>query len=208
MGGRRLGPRGAGDQVEERAVASVEDRETLVARLRAAEEAAERSERRWRAFMSSATERVTVVDAEGGVIFSTSDGATYGHQPWDESTMRDRLLDLMHPDDLSDALARFSEIVATEGVSPSILVRIRRGDGRWMWHELMPNNQLHNPDVGGIIITTRDVHEREEAVRRLRDETRVLETLHSIGRRLAAELDLDTLLQDVTDAGTVVTDAA
>ena len=209
MGGRRLGPRRSGDQAagEVRAGTPVEDRETLLARLRAAEEAAERSERRWRTVMSSATERVTVVDAEGGVIFSTSDGANYGHQPWGESTMRDRLLELMHPDDLADALGRFGEIVATAGPSPSILVRIRRGDGQWMWHELMPNNQLHNPDIGGVILTSRDVHDRVEAIARLHDETRVLETLHSIGRRLAAELDLDTLLQDVTDAGTEVTDA-
>ena len=173
-----------------------------------AREEARRRETRWRSIMKSATERVTVADADGNVIFSTSDGMNMGHDPWSESTMKERLIDLMHPDDLAEGLARFSEILTTPGPSASILVRVRKGDGQWLWNELMPNNQLHNPDVRGIIFTTRDVHDRVEAMDRLQEETRVLESLHTIGRRLAAELDLDTLLQEVTDAGTAVTDAA
>jgi diguanylate cyclase (GGDEF)-like protein/PAS domain S-box-containing protein len=177
--------------------------------LKEAEDEAERSERRWRALAgASATERVTVLDAEGTIIFSTSNGLNLDHDPWDPSTMADRMFELLHPDDIGDVAGRIAAIAATPGPSEAFLVRLQAGDGRWLWVEAMPNNQLHNPDVGGIVITTRDVHEREEAMRRLHDETRVLESLHAIGRRLAAELDLDTLLQEVTDAGTDVTDAA
>jgi signal transduction histidine kinase len=48
------------------------------------------------------------------------------------------------------------------------------------------------------------VIQRETA---LRDETRVVETLYSIGRAVAAELDLEKLVQSVTDAATEVTGA-
>jgi diguanylate cyclase (GGDEF)-like protein/PAS domain S-box-containing protein len=176
--------------------------------LKEAEDEAHRAEARWGSLMRSATERATILDAEGNVLFTTSDGVNLGHDQWGASTMAARIFELLHPDDLANAVARFGEITATEGPSPSFLVRLRRPDDQWMWVEVIPNNQLHNPDVGGVIITTRDVHERVEAMHRLHEETRVLETLHTIGRRLAAELDLDTLIQEVTDAGTSVTDAA
>jgi diguanylate cyclase (GGDEF)-like protein len=69
-------------------------------------------------------------------------------------------------------------------------------------------NLLDDPDVGGIIVTTRDITEQKEAELALRDETRILDTLNRIGGRLAGELDLDALLQSVTDAATEVTGAA
>jgi PAS domain S-box-containing protein len=49
--------------------------------------------------------------------------------------------------------------------------------------------------------------ERRQAEARLREETRVTETLHRIGSRLAAELDLHRLVQLVTDEATRLTDA-
>ena len=176
--------------------------------LKEAEEEARRAEARWHSLSRSATERAAILDASGTVVFTTSDGSGMGHQPWSAPTIKGRILELLHPDDVDEVAKRLPEIVSTQGPSPSFLVRMRNGAGEWIWMEVTPDNQLHNPDVAGVIVTTRDVNEREQAMRRLQEETRVLETLHTIGRRLAAELDLDTLLQEVTDAGTSVTDAA
>ena len=56
-------------------------------------------------------------------------------------------------------------------------------------------------------------HHTREAVRRarveetLRDESRILEVLHSTGQALASTLDLETLLQAVTDAATQLSGA-
>jgi signal transduction histidine kinase len=52
---------------------------------------------------------------------------------------------------------------------------------------------------------SRAVADREEA---LRDETRLVETLRNVGETLAAELDLERLVQAATDAATDVTGAA
>ena len=176
--------------------------------LEEAQEEARRTEARWRSVSRSATERAAILDANGSVVFTTSDGVSMGHEEWGAPTITGRILELLHPDDVGEIAARLGEIASTKGPSPSFLVRMQNGMGDWIWIEVTPNNQLHNPDVGGIIVTTRDVHERVEAMNRLQEETRVLESLHTIGRRLAAELDLDTLVQEVTDAGTAVTDAA
>ncbi len=47
-----------------------------------------------------------------------------------------------------------------------------------------------------------------EAEERLREETRIVETLNDVGRTVAAELDLRAVVQTVTDAATEVTAAA
>jgi serine phosphatase RsbU (regulator of sigma subunit)/anti-sigma regulatory factor (Ser/Thr protein kinase) len=49
---------------------------------------------------------------------------------------------------------------------------------------------------------------RRDAEERLKSETDVVERLHDIGRTLAAELDLQTVLQHVTDTATEMTAAA
>ena len=52
------------------------------------------------------------------------------------------------------------------------------------------------------------VSERRRAEDRLRQESRITETLHEVGTALAAELDTHKVIQTVTDAATAVTGAA
>ncbi len=61
---------------------------------------------------------------------------------------------------------------------------------------------------GGIGVYFRDISDRKQAERGLMEEARTLETLNRIGRTLAAELDLERLVQAVTDAATEVSGAA
>ncbi|TVT03256.1 SpoIIE family protein phosphatase [Amycolatopsis bartoniae] len=48
----------------------------------------------------------------------------------------------------------------------------------------------------------------ESAVERLRNEAAVVDTLHTVGRRLTAQLEIDVLVQEATDAATTATGAA
>lgn len=49
--------------------------------------------------------------------------------------------------------------------------------------------------------------ERRQAAEALREQTHTLETINQVGNSLAAELDLENLVQKVTDAGTEITGA-
>ena len=66
-------------------------------------------------------------------------------------------------------------------------------------------------DMDGAIVgygtVTRDLTERKRAEDALREETRRLETLNRTGAALAAELDLERVVQGVTDAGVELTGA-
>src|SRR5258705_2333444 len=55
--------------------------------------------------------------------------------------------------------------------------------------------------------TALDITERKRAEESLRDEARLIETLHNIGSSLASELDVGHIVQAVTDEGTKVVGA-
>jgi signal transduction histidine kinase/ActR/RegA family two-component response regulator len=59
----------------------------------------------------------------------------------------------------------------------------------------------------GRVWTFRDITERRRVEQTLREETRILELLNETGTKISGELDLRTLLQAVTDAGTQLSGA-
>ncbi|HEU0078383.1 MAG TPA: ATP-binding protein, partial [Longimicrobiaceae bacterium] len=68
---------------------------------------------------------------------------------------------------------------------------------------------VRTPDgeVTGVGLMALDVTEQRAAEEARREEAKLVETLHRIGQSLAAELDLETVVQDVTDAATELTGA-
>ncbi len=66
---------------------------------------------------------------------------------------------------------------------------------------------MRNGELEGAICTFIDITEREAAQAALAEQARVLETLNRTGAALAAELDLELLVQRVTDAGLELTGA-
>ena len=64
-----------------------------------------------------------------------------------------------------------------------------------------------NGEIRGALAAFVDVGIRKRAEDALREETRTLETLNRTGAALAAELDLERLVQTITDAGVEVTGA-
>ena len=61
--------------------------------------------------------------------------------------------------------------------------------------------------IAGAVLVFRDVTDRRTAERQLREEARVSESLYRVGRLVAAELDLDHLVQTATDEATKLADA-
>lgn len=57
-------------------------------------------------------------------------------------------------------------------------------------------------------VVTARAAELERTVERLRSEAVVVDTLHTVGRRLTAQLEIDVLVQEATDAATRATGAA
>lgn len=68
----------------------------------------------------------------------------------------------VHPEDLPRVSERFrARVIEGENVGPT-RYRLRHVDGSWRWVESRSNARLDDPEIEGIVVITRDVHEREQ----------------------------------------------
>jgi PAS domain S-box-containing protein len=100
-------------------------------------------------------------------------------------------------------VARVEEIYATS--PPETFDVLELADGRTV--ERYTKTQIVDGREVGRVWSFRDVTARKRTEEALRDETRILEILNQTGAALASELDLQALVQTVTDAATQLTGA-
>jgi PAS domain S-box-containing protein len=155
------------------------------------EAALRESEARYRTLVASASDIITVLDEDGTVrSISPAVERVLGYTP--EEVVGASVFATMHPDDaaaLSEHRARGARLQA--GVNPSIPVRHRHRDGSWRWLESVSNNLLDDPDLRGIVVTSRDRTEQKRA-------EEALGILARAGAALSASLDYHETLQAVT----------
>lgn len=114
----------------------------------------------------------------------------------------------IHPDDrdrVTDAIqAHF------EGKSPVFAeeYRVRHKDGRWIW--ILDRGIARRNEAGTVIRmagSETDITERKEAEEKVREHAHALEIINGVNLSLAAEVELEKIVQIATDAGTDVTTA-
>jgi PAS domain S-box-containing protein len=127
--------------------------------------------------------------------------AAAGPIPWS------RLGEVLHPDDRVQARMGIDAALASR-TDYRVEVRLlrRRGVARWI---AATGRAVYDRAgrVTGMIGVIQDVTERRQQEEALREETRVLELLNETGARLGSQLDLNALLQVVTDAATQISGA-
>lgn len=143
-----------------------------------------------------APEAITITDPEGRQLMVNAAGLRL--LGFDESFRRpDDGFRFVHPDDLAvlDAhramLSRMREEGADGSTAPPVRFRVRAGDGRWRWLELVAVDMSDVPEVGGRVSFSRDVTEAEERKQAL----------------IETEARLAALVASLT-SGSFVTDAA
>jgi len=92
--------------------------------------------------------------------------------------------DYIHPDDRPRAMAEFQRMIDRPEYEPEIECRFERADGSWIVLEALARDLRDDPDIGSIVVYTRDVterRERERALREARDQLGVATRAGSIG---------------------------
>src|SRR5947209_3104872 len=96
---------------------------------------------------------ITVVDADGTVLFqSSSIESILGYKP--EERIGKNALDseLVHPEDRTLKNNLFSKAIRSPGVSASAEVRLRHQDGSWRYIHETICSLIEDPNVGAIIL--------------------------------------------------------
>ena len=139
---------------------------------RAATDALAASEARWRALVQGISEVVTLIGPDGTVRYTSPAAArVFGFTDGDPSEQDP--LGQVHPDDVERVRAEFTEVLAGRR-DPPIAFRLRDAAGRWRHVECTAVDHRDDPQLAGVLVTTRDVTARARAEQLLADQAAIL----------------------------------
>ena len=149
----------------------------------------------YRLVVESATSLVVVTDARGRVVYaSPSVGEQVGRAPG--ALVGTPALDLVHPDDAGAAGAALADVLAAPGAARPLRVRVRTagGDVRAVEGVARAASGAGGAPVG--VVTARDVTDRQETERRLRESEARFRTVVGALPDVVARLRLDGRVLD------------
>jgi diguanylate cyclase (GGDEF)-like protein/PAS domain S-box-containing protein len=112
--------------------------------------------RRFASLVHNSTDLVTLIDADMTILFvSPSAERLLGFEA--VALEGSSFAELVHPDQAARAL----EFIRGGRAGAAEEVTLRRADGTWLDTETLPTNLLHDENVGGIVLTSRDITERK-----------------------------------------------
>jgi PAS domain S-box-containing protein len=99
-----------------------------------------------------------------------------------DEIMGQNAFEYVHPDDVEEAKAAFRKTIESDAFTETTVeYRIRAADGSWVWLESRMSN-LTDDELGGYVVSSRDVTDRVEAEReRLETATRLREIAATTG---------------------------
>ena len=128
--------------------------------------ALEASERRFRALIEQSSDVVTVVEADGTIVYdSPSSARVLGYGP--EDRIGASGFSFVHPDDLPVAERVFEQLLDRAGAVGQMEIRAQHRDGSWRWLEVRVTNLLEEPAVHGVVANFRDITERKALAEQL-----------------------------------------
>jgi PAS domain S-box-containing protein len=155
-----------------RAVQEAEER----ARLRAAETELIRREKYFRTLMENSLDVLCILSRDGNLLYaSPSIERTLGYKP--EELRGQNYFARLHPDDLPRTLEAFQLALDHPERTVKMQFRHQNKGGAWQYLELVGQNRLQDPEIGGIVVNCRDVTDRwraEEELRNSEEQYRLL----------------------------------
>lgn len=130
------------------------------------------SDARMRKLIEHIDDTVTLIDEQGNLLDTSGryrPTLGYPAEFWATRT----IFDLLHPDDAERVLGMREDVLSAPGMHVFGEFRVRSADGSYQQIEVHAVNLLHDPDVSGIVITSRNISVRNEMlaeVAKRRDE--------------------------------------
>lgn len=154
-----------------------------ITKRKEAEEALQRSERRFRALIENGLHDISLLGADGSLLWeSPSTIRNLGYTPGE--FVGRNIFEMMHPEDLDWTREAFAKLLQEPGSRQRGIFRLRRADGAWRWVEAIATNLLNEPGVNAIVINYHDITEQKQAQEALHEnQTRyqnLVETSHDL----------------------------
>ncbi len=175
----------------------------------------QQSEARFASLVKNSSDIVTVIEPDSVVRYaSPSASRVLGFDP--EELEGTRFADLIHPDDKTRALSFLTADAEGEGNTSLLEFRLRHEGGVYLFTETLRTSLLHDPNVRGIVLNTRDITERKQFEEELERQAfhdsitnlanRALfrdRVLHAIERQERDQRPIAVLFMDLDDFKTI-----
>ncbi len=127
---------------------------------RRVQQALRKSEERFRSLVQHSSDIITVLDGFGTVTYlSPSIEHLLGYSP--EELMGQNPFDMVHPEDRRRLDILLERVIRKSGSQGSVEFRMRHAEGHYVYIESVGANLLHDVNVGGIVLNSRDITERK-----------------------------------------------
>ncbi len=121
---------------------------------------------RFRSLVRHASDIIAILDAEGMRRYiSPAVERVLGFSP--AELLGTSAFAMIHPEDQERLQLLFVDTLTRPGASARAELRMRHRDGSWRWLDVVGTNLLHDNDVGGMVVNSRDVTERKAFEERL-----------------------------------------
>lgn len=147
------------------------------------------SEQRFKALVTGAFDLVGVLDTNGYYLYlSPSITAIAGIPP--EEFIGKNAFEFVHPNDIKQTLADLEKVKKEDRVIAKPY-RAKNHKNEWRWVESVLTNMLDNPAINGIVVNSRDITEKLEQEKIIRQSELRFKELVQEGSDLIAILDVD-----------------
>jgi PAS domain S-box-containing protein len=96
-----------------------------------------------------------------------------GYEPFELAGLD--VFSLIHPEDVAGAKEAFQKAIQNPGQRVLHELRFRRREGSWCALEVIGQNRVDEPEIGGVVLNSRDISERKRAEATLRLQSLALE---------------------------------
>ena len=146
----------------------------------------------FRALVQQTSALTSIIDVDGTIRYDSPAATRMLGYRVDELVGRNSL-EFIHPDDAAAVASAFRAGMEPGAGRVVMQYRFRHADGSWRWLESVADNLLSDPDISGLVLTSRDVTEQREAEEALRHS--YLSTLIRHGADLVFVLNHDQTIR-------------
>lgn len=125
-----------------------------------AEEKLREKDAYYSALLKNALDFTSVLDEEGRILFHTA--TVRGFLGYSENELQGKsIFEYIHPEDYQSVKDGFTEVISEYGKIVTREFRFKHRNGTYRWIESTGYNLLGDPVVKGVVVNSRDIHDRK-----------------------------------------------